>query len=373
MNITDLQRSLPYLFNAELTAFIWGHKGIGKTAVVKEYAKSKGYHFFPFYLGTQSDLGDVLGLATFVKDEDGNDVATKFAMPEWLKNAIDYCNHNPKSGAVIFFDEFNQARKDILSGMFSFALDKTFHTIKLPKNCHIIAAGNPNTEDYSVTDVSSAALMSRFVHIKLEPSVEEWLSYAEKSGIDSTLTGFIKEQPKLLSDAMIEFSLPNTVDPRAYERLDRFFKQNPPADIKDQITHSILGIERSVAYKEYLNKQDRPLLGKDVLAGQGRDLILTWSNPENIQGSMLNITVENVQKHIQEMAKENMTFSTSEEENFMWLLSNGPKDILYPLIKGLVDEKNPVFKTFYLKSEYLKQVSDWIKEAKGGKTEVVNE
>ena len=146
MNIKDLKASLDYLFKAQVTPFIWGHAGIGKSTVMKHYAQEKGYKYFPFYLGTMSDVGDILGLATFTKDENGNDVGTHFAPPSWLKDMIQYCEDNPESGAVIFLDEFNRGRRDILNGMFSLALDKTFHTIKLPENCHVIAAGNPPTD-----------------------------------------------------------------------------------------------------------------------------------------------------------------------------------------------------------------------------------
>src|SRR5579859_2802626 len=147
MNIKDLKDSLDYLFKAQLTPFVWGHAGVGKTSTFKQYAQEKGYKFFAFYLGTQSDIGDILGLQGFVKDENGTEVATQFAIPRWIKETIDYCNKNPESGAVIFLDEFNRGRRGILAGMFSLALDKTFHTVKLPKNCYIAAAGNPPTDE----------------------------------------------------------------------------------------------------------------------------------------------------------------------------------------------------------------------------------
>src|SRR5579863_6925024 len=109
MNITDFKASLPYLVKAELTPFVWGHAGIGKSAIVRQYAQEMGYHFFPFYLGTQSDLGDILGLQEFIDNGDGTK-STAFAIPKWLHSAIAYCNDNPDSGAIIFLDEFNRAR-----------------------------------------------------------------------------------------------------------------------------------------------------------------------------------------------------------------------------------------------------------------------
>ena len=268
MNIQQFSESLDYLVQAELTPFIWGHAGIGKTSIIKQYAKRKGFKFFAFYLGTQSDIGDILGLADFVRDENGTVIATKFATPEWLKNTIDYCEKNPNSGAVIFLDEFNRARRDILSGMFSLALDKTFHTLKLPKNCHIIAAGNPPTDEYFVTDVNETALMARFVHVKLEPTFEEWVTYAQDAGIDNNLIGFLKNQPELLEQNHTDFQLP-VKDRRAYERLDRLFKLKTPAHLLEQLMAGIIGLERTVAYLQYIAKADKPLSGEAVLEGTG--------------------------------------------------------------------------------------------------------
>lgn len=46
MNIKDFADSLDYLLKAQITPFVWGHAGIGKSSIVKQYAKSKDYYFF---------------------------------------------------------------------------------------------------------------------------------------------------------------------------------------------------------------------------------------------------------------------------------------------------------------------------------------
>lgn len=294
MNIKDLQGSLEYLFKAEITPFIWGHAGIGKTTVLRKYAEEQGYKFFPFYLGTQSDIGDILGLASFVKDENGTEVATQFATPLWLKNTIEYCEENPDSGAIIFLDEFNRARADILQGMFSLALDKTFHMIKLPKNCHVVAAGNPPTDEYRVTDVNDTALMARFAHIKLEPTFQEWKDYAQKAGFEDTLVGFLQDQPTLLEDAKSDFELPIKVDRRSYERVNRLFKVGTPSALLDQLMQGIIGTERLVAYKLYLQSAEKPLTAAQVFNREKFDLLKQWSNPKDTKSSYINTTCDNL-------------------------------------------------------------------------------
>lgn len=365
MNIKEFVESLDYLVKAELTPFIWGHSGIGKSSVVKQYAKLKGYHFFPFYLGTQSDIGDILGLADFVRDKNGTAIATKFATPEWLKGAIDYCNENPDSGAIIFLDEFNRARRDILNGMFSLALDKTFHTLRLPKNCHVIAAGNPPTDEYFVTDVNETALMARFVHIKLEPTLDEWLQYAKGKEIDPTIIGFIRNQPELLETAKTDFQLPVKVDRRSYERLDSLFKLKTPWYLLESLMTGIIGIERTVAYMQYLKNVDKPLEGQAILDLKSRDIIAKWSDPENTLSSLLNLTCDNLKDYLTVLDKTGVKLDAADKGQLMWLLHTIPKDVSFPLIKGLVTSKNRLFEDFFTDAAYEKLMVDLVKVAKG--------
>lgn len=361
MNIKDLTESLDYLFKAELTPFIWGHAGLGKSSVVKQYAKTKGYKFFPFYLGTQSDIGDILGLAEFVSNPDGSK-STAFAHPKWLNDMITYCNDNPDSGAVIFLDEFNRARRDILSGMFSLALDKTFHTLKLPNNCHIVAAGNPPTDEYFVTDVDETALMARFVHIKLEPTFGEWLDYAKSKEFDANILGFLRDQPELLEQTRTPFELPIKVDRRAWERLHNFKRLNPPDHLLEGVMMGIIGVERTVAYQQYLKKQDKPLEGLAILDPKNQDLIVKWSNPENVVASLLNLTCQNLKTLITERKE---SFSKKDRASLMRIFDTVPKDVSFPMIEELVKLHNPYFKEFFTDPLYEKALVKLVMVAKG--------
>lgn len=338
MNIKDLKASLPYLFKANVTAFLWAHCGVGKSTVIKQYAEEKGFKFFPFYLGAMSDVGDVLGLASFVKDKDGKEVATQFAPPIWIKEMIDYCEKNPESGAVILLDEFNRARRDILNGMFSLALDKTFHTIKLPANCHIIAAGNPPTDEYFTTDINETALMARFVHIKLEPSVNEWVDYAKAGEFEPTLISFIQEQPELLEEVKSAFTLPVKVDRRSYERANRLFKLTPPQNILDQLLIGIIGAERLVAYKAHLGSAEKPLTGKEVLSGKHLDKVTKWSSPVDIKASLVGSTCDNLMATMEELDKKSKTFTDVQGAALVDFFETIPKDMAYSFFLKLVQK-----------------------------------
>lgn len=375
MNIKSFKESLDYLANAQLTPFVWGHAGIGKTQVVKQWAVDKGYQFFSLYLGTQSDLGDILGLAEFVDNGDGSK-STAFATPQWLQNLITYCKANPDSGAVIFLDEFNRGRKDVLAGMFSLALDKTFHTIKLPVNCHIVAAGNPPTEEYFTTDVNETALMARFVHIKLEPTVEEWVKYAKEKELESSLVGFIQEQPKLLEDHHTDFQLPVKVDRRSYERASKLFANSTPKHLLSQLLPGIIGLSNYIAYEAYVKESDKVLTGEQVILGEGKKLVTKWSNPENVQASFLNITCDNIKELFAQKEIAKIMLTDVEKENLHWFIEEVPKDISFKLIKELGSRGvagNEVFSNYYTSPAYEDKILDLYKIALVGQTEEESE
>lgn len=363
MNIREFKESLKYMFEAQLTPFVWGAAGVGKSTAVKQYAEENGYYFFPFYLGTQSDLGDILGLAEFVDNGDGSK-STSFAIPKWLKDTITYCNENPDSGAIIFLDEFNRARRDILSGIFSLALDKTFHTLKLPQNCYIIAAGNPPTDDYQVTDVDETALMARFVHIKLEPTVKEWIDYAKAKNIEPTLIGFIQDQPQFLENHKLqEYNLPVKVDRRAYERLGRLFDLKTPQHLMASLMPGIIGLERTVAYQQYMKETDKPLTGEQILLDSHPELIEKWSNPENVQASFLNITRDNLKESLKLKNDAKTNLSDKEKDNLTKFLVTIPKDIAVVLIDDLIKSRNAVFIEYGSDKRHEKTMIDLTKEA----------
>jgi hypothetical protein len=365
MNIKDFQDSLEYLFKAEVTGFVWGHAGIGKSSIIKQYAAKKGYYFFPLYLGTQSDLGDVLGLADFVRDENGTAVATTFATPIWLKNAIDHCNNNPDSGAIIFLDEFNRARRDVLNGMFSLALDKTFHTIKLPKNCHVIAAGNPPTEEYYTTDVDDTALMARFAHIKLEPTVQEWVEFAKVIDMDPTLVSFIEQQPQLLEDAKSTFALPIKVDRRAYERLNKLFKVETPTHLLEQLMSGIIGIERLIAYKQHLSNSVNPLSADEILKGERMPDLMSWCTTGSTKASLLNKSTDNLKAHLIEMSKKGELLTEDQQKTLLNFFLTIPKESTFATLRNLMFQEHVTVDNFCNGPIAMKKLAALIRTVKG--------
>ena len=145
-----------------------GRHGIGKSQILTNYFESKGMRVIALFLGQMSDPGDLLGLPN--KDEATG--KTTFMPPYWF----------PVDGQpiVLFLDELNRARPEILQTVMDLVLNRKLAGRMLPEGSRIISACNDGDE-YQLTDLDPA-LVSRFNIYTFRPSVEEWLLWAQGTG-----------------------------------------------------------------------------------------------------------------------------------------------------------------------------------------------
>jgi len=354
MQITTLKQSLPYLMKANITALLWGHFGIGKSQAVAQFCEENEYKFVDLRLGTQ-EVGDLLGLADFTTDKEGNKVATKFMSPDWLVSLISYCNENPKSAAIIFLDELNRARRDVLQAVFQLVLDKRMHTVKLPPNCYVMAASNPNTEDYIVADIGDKAFMDRFCHIKLTPSSKEWFEYADSKNFDNDLVNFLKSQPDMLQSKLTDFNL-DDVKPsrRSWEMVNKLIKAKTPTNLLQELSFGLVGHTATIAFIESMKNSDKPLTADDILNNytEVRTKVKSYSNSDTGgRSDLLNYTGDNVVKFA-EKSQKNLT--KAQEENLDKFLTDIPTDLAFSLCRSLY--RRPTFKNCIDNNETLKKM-----------------
>ena len=239
MNIKRLKALLPYLAQANIPAWIWGHHGIGKSQSVKQLAAeltydhpTRGrvpYSFYDLRVGSM-DVGDLVGLADFVKDENGKNIGIDFLPP------IHLLPRDPHEKGFLFLDEINLAKKEMHNSLFSLILDGFMGSYKKPKGIYLISAGNPDTEDYDVTHVFSKALMSRFCHLKLENDIECWIEYAMENKVDVDVINLIQDQRPVFIKA--DFNIDVEPDNRSLFSLDRLIKTGIPEDL---LTEELIG------------------------------------------------------------------------------------------------------------------------------------
>jgi len=334
MRIETFKKSWHHLLEANIVPMLIGPHGIGKSKVVKQLCDDLGYLFVDLRLGTQ-DVGDLIGLADFLKNSKGDKIATKFIIPEWLQKAIEYATSNPNSKAIIFLDEMNRGRRDVLQSIFQLVLDKEMHMTKLPDNIGIISACNPNTEDYIVTDLADKALIDRFCWIKFTPSTGEWLNYAKGKNFNTSIIDFIHEQPGMLKGKTEEFAL-DFVEPtpRSWEAVDRLEKTGADANILQELYMGMLGIAVTAAYTTHKKKADKPFQALDILDKYTRNekKIKKFSDSTTeTQGrqDLLHATCDNLMDYF----KKNKKLSKKQQENTVKFLMTIPAEISWDFLR----------------------------------------
>ena len=231
-----------------------GRHGIGKSQILTNYFESKGMRVVALFLGQMSDPGDLLGLPT--KDEATG--KTTFMPPYWF----------PVDGqpVVLFLDELNRARPEILQTVMDLVLNRKLAGRLLPEGSRIISACNDGDE-YQLTDLDPA-LVSRFNIYTFRPSVEEWLLWATRKGLDERVTAFIQANPELLDrsgDTKEEQGLEKDPDRRAWEKVARVMENiSDPKQVHQKIVAGIVGVQ--AAAKLFLSLQKGLLTPQELLA-----------------------------------------------------------------------------------------------------------
>lgn len=253
INIEDLHYVLehtPPSHNIMLT----GRHGIGKSEILTAFFAEKGMKVVALFLGQMSDPGDLIGLP----DKSGE--ITIFRPPYWF----------PIDGKpiVLFLDELNRARPEVLQTIMDLALNRKLAGRMLPEGSRIIAAVNEG-EEYQLTDLDPA-LVSRFNIFRFEPSVEEWLLWAKKNNLDNRVITFIRENGLWLdgdpnSEINADTGLDKTPDRRAWKRVSDVIKDKKSLQNKDiKLISSIIGVKATNLFVTKMN-QNKPIDVKDLL------------------------------------------------------------------------------------------------------------
>lgn len=262
VNITELQQLLECT-PASHNLMLVGNHGIGKSEILTDYYSNKGMSVTALFLGQMSDPGDLIGLP-HKNEKTGK---TEFMPPYWF----------PVDGkpVVLFLDELNRARPEILQTIMDLALNRRLAGRPLPEGSRIIAAVNEG-DQYQLTDLDPA-LVSRFNIITFSPTAQEWLLWAKKSNLDDRVTDFIQDNSTWLDkvpDAKegADTGLEKTPDRRAWKRVsDVIAGYQTLLPVHTKLISSIVGAKAASAFLSSVSTK-KILSGRQILYELGKSL-----------------------------------------------------------------------------------------------------
>lgn len=158
--------------------FIWGAPGIGKSAIVEEFAMELNLECVSL-LGSQLAPEDIIGVPQIA---DGRSV---FCPPRTIAREEPYC---------LFLDELNACSHEVQKAFYSLILERRIGEYHLPEGSIVIGAGN-RAQDSAITKPMSSALVNRMFHVELTASPRIWLEWAAYHGIHRCVYDYIAMRP----------------------------------------------------------------------------------------------------------------------------------------------------------------------------------
>ena len=183
MNLTvtvNHKQLLDVLLNVGLIrpVFIWGAPGIGKSAIVEQFAESLGLECVSL-LGSQLAPEDIIGVPQI------RDGFSQFCPPRTIARQEPY---------VLFLDELNACTSEVQKAFYSLIHERRIGEYSLPEGSIVIGAGN-RAQDNAITRPMSSALVNRMFHVELTASPRLWLEWAAQNGIHPYVYDYITSRP----------------------------------------------------------------------------------------------------------------------------------------------------------------------------------
>ena len=264
---------------AGVTPFIWGHRGIGKSSLVRQLAVEKGWGFIDLRC-SQLEASDVRGLP------DRMDGRTRYLPPadmpigdlddEAIQAQIGVLpdesdleatrqfliRHNRLQArhpmGILFLDEVNRAQDDVLQAIFQLVLDRKVGEYVLPPGWCVVAAGN-FMEGYQVSGFDDPAFLDRFCHLTLsagQSTLEEWIDHMAGAHGEaaSEVIEFTSQNVKHL-DGEVKGELGFSIQPsrRSWEMVVNVMKfaKGHNSSAKLEVIAGLVGRELAISFTRY--------------------------------------------------------------------------------------------------------------------------
>jgi len=226
---------------AKLVPMIVGSPGFGNSAIVQDVAKELNLKVIDERLAT-SDPTDMRGFPNVNLETGRSGYLPMDTFPlegDPIPEGYD--------GWLLFLDELNSADKDVQKAAYKLIYDRMVNQTPLHERCVIVAAGNLDTDNAIVEELSTA-LQSRMIHMEVRLNNDEWLDWSSRAGIDFRVRSYVRHKP------------------------DNLFAFNPDHDDKTfACPRTWEFASRLIQNKDKLSFTDKALLAGTVGEGIGRE------------------------------------------------------------------------------------------------------
>lgn len=252
---------VPFVTAINKPVLLRARHGVGKSEIVYQYAKSVGRQVVERRVSQMTE-GDLIGLPKLTEK------GTEWILPDWV---LDACE-NPR---VLFLDEVDRGTPEVRQAIFELTDSRKIAGHYLHKDTFIFAAinGGQHGAQYQVGEMDPAEL-DRWTVFDLEPTVEDWLTWA-KDNVHPLIWDFINQNNGHLEHSQ-DFE-PNKVYPsrRSWHRFsdcvktagDKAFFQNEGAcsPVLLNLAIAFVGLEAAVSFGDFVKNYKFQVTPEDIL------------------------------------------------------------------------------------------------------------
>lgn len=345
MLITDAKTVLNQVAEKKtpLSVILWGPTGIGKSSIVKQLAKDLKYKLIDIRL-SQREAVDILGMPytakTKILDQDFD--ALNHHPPEWFLRAL------MEGNTVLFLDELNRARPEVLQAVFELALDRRLNGHKLPDSVLIVSACNPPDARYDTVDFDDA-LSARFMHLHVKTNADIWLDWAKakdenrQQNVNPFVTSFIAQNKEALNVVYKEDNdFPVEVKPcsRSWEFVSYVEELGLSDSMMRECIRGLVGPEFAQAYMASRKESDKPITLEELFRmtkeahDPVRERIMVYAKGVDgkVRSDLLKETCKDIERSV--LNDKNDECSTHKDQilDYLELI---PKDIALATLKRI--------------------------------------
>lgn len=234
--------------------FIWGPPGVGKSALVEQFAQQLGLDCVAL-IGSQLAPEDLIGIPRI----DGN--VSRFYPPSMIVRDREF---------VLFIDELNIASQEIQKAFYSLILDKRIGEYRLPAGSIIVGAGN-RAHDAALAKQMPSALVNRMVHVHLRASHREWLEWAQGAGIHPWVVDYVRSRPTQLATEVPPAKEEPFSTPRSWHTVSdglHAFGSDISAVHLDAMLFGCLTRDHAIGFKAFLKQIHNKFSVHKILKGE---------------------------------------------------------------------------------------------------------
>ncbi|WP_320035507.1 MoxR family ATPase [Halarcobacter sp.] len=259
MNPQNTKRAIEHLTKRKVPIFLWGPPGIGKSSIVSQIAKEQGIECIDLRLSLL-DPTDLRGIPFFNQEDSSAVWAPASFLPD-----------RSKEKGILFLDELNTAAPMVQASAYQLILDRKIGEYTLPDGWSIVAAGNRES-DRGVVFRMASPLANRFVHLEMEPNIEDWKAWATKAKINKTIIAFISYRPDALFAFNTQDDSKSFATPRTWEYVNEILESKPDDDLLLTMIGGAIGLELAASFLGFKDVESKLPNIEEILEGKTQEV-----------------------------------------------------------------------------------------------------